>query len=154
VPERGGPTDGGLLDGALTKAKRSGMQVYSVYADRGLGTSTGDAALARHRIRDPVIPRQQRAGPREQSRSSRRRYRFGNGLEGRISQLKPRGCAAHAYELSKARRPGSAASSRATTCNGWRCSPERAKAEADQAGSGTATSDARPARARPFFRGK
>lgn len=91
VPERGGPTDGSLLDGALAKAKRSGMQVRSVYADRGFGTSTGDTALAKHGIRDPVIPRQQRAGPREHSRSWRRRYRFRNGLEGRISQLKRKG---------------------------------------------------------------
>jgi transposase, IS5 family len=56
LPERGGPVDGGLLDGAITTAKRSGMQVRSVYADRGFGTSTGDAALAKHRIRDPGHP--------------------------------------------------------------------------------------------------
>ena len=91
VPARGGPTDGSLLDGALAKAKRSGLQVRSVYADRGFGTSTGDAALTKHRIRDPVIPRQQRAGPHEHSRAWRRRYRFRNGLEGRISQLKRKG---------------------------------------------------------------
>jgi IS5 family transposase len=91
VPQRGGPVDGSLLDGAITKAKRSGMQVRSVYGDRGFGTSTGDAALTRHGIRDPVIPRQQRAGPREHSRAWRRRYRFRNGLEGRISQLKRKG---------------------------------------------------------------
>src|SRR6266511_815857 len=73
-------------------AKRNGrMQVRSVYADRGFGTSTGDAALSRHRIRDPVIPRQQRAAPIERTRSWRRRYRFRNGLEGRISQLKRKG---------------------------------------------------------------
>ena len=60
VPQRGGPVDGSLLDGAISKAKRAGMQVRSVYADRGFGTSTADAALAQHRIRDPVIPRQQR----------------------------------------------------------------------------------------------
>ena len=40
VPERGGPVDGSLLDGAIAKAKRSGMQVRSVYGDRGFGTST------------------------------------------------------------------------------------------------------------------
>jgi transposase, IS5 family len=73
VPERGAPTDGSLLEGAIGKAKRAGMQVRSVYADRGFGTSTGDAALAEHRIRDPVIPRQQRAAPIEQTRSWRRR---------------------------------------------------------------------------------
>lgn len=91
VPARGCPTDGSLLEGAITKAKEAGMQVRSVYGDRGFGTSTGDAALARHRIRDPVIPRQQRAAPVERTRSWRRRYRFRNGLEGRISQLKRKG---------------------------------------------------------------
>jgi IS5 family transposase len=91
VPERGGPVDASLLDGAITKAKRAGMQVRTVYADRGFGTSTGDAALNRHRIRDPVIPRQQRAAPIERSRNWKRRYRHRNGLEGRISQLKRKG---------------------------------------------------------------
>jgi transposase, IS5 family len=91
VPERGGPVDGSLLDGAIAKAKRSGMRLRSVYGDRGFGTSTGDTALTRHGIRDSVIPRQQRAGPREHSLAWRRRYRFRNGLEGRISQLKRKG---------------------------------------------------------------
>jgi transposase, IS5 family len=91
IPDRGGPTDGSLLDGAIEKAKQTGMQVRSIYADRGFGTSTGDAALARHGIRDPVIPRQQRAAPIEHSRNWRRRYRYRNGLEGRISQLKRKG---------------------------------------------------------------
>jgi len=91
IPERSGPVDAGLLDGAITKARKAGMQVRSVYADRGFGTSTGDAALARHRIRDPVIPRQQRAAPIEHSRNWKRRYRYRNGLEGRISQLKRKG---------------------------------------------------------------
>jgi IS5 family transposase len=91
VPDRGAPIDAGLLDGAIAKAKAAGMQVRSVYADRGFGTSTGDAALARHRIRDLVIPRQQRAAPIERSRSWKRRYRHRNGLEGRISQLKRKG---------------------------------------------------------------
>jgi IS5 family transposase len=91
IPERGGPTDGSLLDGAIGKAKRSGMQLRSVYGDRGFGTSTGDAALAKHTIADAVIPRQQRAGPREHRRNWKRRYRYRNGLEGRISQLKRKG---------------------------------------------------------------
>jgi IS5 family transposase len=91
VPDRGAATDGSLLEGAIGKAKRTGMQVRSVYADRGFGTSTGDAALAHHHIRDPVIPRQQRAAPIEHSRNWRRRYRYRNGLEGRISQLKRKG---------------------------------------------------------------
>jgi hypothetical protein len=50
IPERGGPTDGSLLDGAIAKAKRSGMELRSVYGDRGFGTSTGDAVLAKHKI--------------------------------------------------------------------------------------------------------
>ena len=91
VPERGGPVDASLLEGAIAKAKKAGMQVRSVYADRGFGTSTGDAALSRHRIRDPIIPRQQRAAPVEHSRNWKRRYRYRNGLEGRISQLKRKG---------------------------------------------------------------
>ena len=91
IPERGGPTDGSLLDGAIAKAKRSGMQLRSVYGDRGFGTSTGDAALAKHKIGDAVIPRQQRAAPREHTRNWKRRYRYRNGLEGRISQLKRKG---------------------------------------------------------------
>jgi IS5 family transposase len=91
IPERGAPTDGSLLAAAISKAKRTGMQLRSVYADRGFGTSTADAALAQHRIRDPVIPRQQRAAAIEQTRAWRRRYRFRNGLEGRISQLKRKG---------------------------------------------------------------
>lgn len=91
VPARGGPTDASLLEGAIAKARQAGMQVRSVDADRGFGTSSGDSALAEHQIRDPVIPRQQRAAPIERTRSWRRRYRFRNGLEGRISQLKRKG---------------------------------------------------------------
>jgi transposase, IS5 family len=91
LPARGSPEDGGLLEEAIVKAKAAGMQVRSVYADRGFGTSTADAALARQGVRDVVIPRQQRAAPIEQRRSWRRRYRFRNGLEGRISQLKRKG---------------------------------------------------------------
>jgi IS5 family transposase len=91
IPERGGPVDGSLLDGAITKAKRSGMQLRSVYGDRGFGTSTADTALAKHKITDAVIPRQQRAASRELTRSWKRRYRYRNGLEGRISQLKRKG---------------------------------------------------------------
>jgi transposase, IS5 family len=91
IPQRGAPTDGSLLDGAIAQAKRSGMQLRSVYGDRGFGTSTGDAALAKHEIGDAVIPRQQRAAPREHTRNWKRRYRYRNGLEGRISQLKRKG---------------------------------------------------------------
>jgi len=88
VPERGNPPDDSLLEGALSKARKAGMQVRSVYADRGFGTEAADAALERQRVRDPVIPRRQRPAPVEQTRSWKRRYRFRNGCEGRISQLK------------------------------------------------------------------
>jgi transposase, IS5 family len=91
IPERGNPSDDGLLEEPIAKAKQAGMQLRSVYADRGFGTSKGDAALVRQRIRDPVIPRRGRASPREQTRGWKRRYRFRNGLEGRISQLKRKG---------------------------------------------------------------
>ena len=91
VPTRGAPVDGGLLEAAIVRAKNSGMQVRTVYADRGFGTSRADAALAVQSIRDSVIPRQQRAAPVEHSRGWKRRYRFRNGLEGRISQLKRKG---------------------------------------------------------------
>jgi IS5 family transposase len=91
VPQRSNPNDDVLLDGAIAKAKQARIQVRSVYADRGFGTSNGDAALNRHRIRDPIIPRRGRASPREQTRTWKRRYHFRNGLEGRISQLKRKG---------------------------------------------------------------
>jgi len=91
IPEGGGPSDGSLLDGAIEKARRAGINVKTVYADRGFATKAGDAALSRHGIDDAVIPRQGRASPRQQTRSWRRRYRFRNGLEGRISQMKRKG---------------------------------------------------------------
>ena len=67
------------------------MQVRSVYGDRGFGTSRADDALRAQQINDKVIPRQQRAAPIEQTPGWKRRYRFRNGLEGRISQLKRKG---------------------------------------------------------------
>ena len=91
VPEAGAPSDGSLLDGAIAKARRAGINVKTVYADRGFATKAGDAALSKHGIDDAVIPRQGRASPRQQTRSWRRRYRFRNGLEGRISQMKRKG---------------------------------------------------------------
>jgi transposase, IS5 family len=91
IPQRGNPSDDAILEEPIVKAKRAGMRVRSVYADRGFGTTNGDAALARQRIRDPVIPRRGRASPPEQTRTWKRRYRFRNGLEGRISQLKRKG---------------------------------------------------------------
>jgi len=91
VPERGNPSDDAVLEEPIVKARQAGMQVRSVYADRGFGTSKGDAALVRQRIRDPVIPRRGHASPVEAHRSWKRRYRYRNGLEGRISQLKRKG---------------------------------------------------------------
>jgi IS5 family transposase len=91
VPATGNPPDDGLLEGAVAKAKNAGMQVRSVYADRSFGTRIGDAALHEHGVGDTVIPRRGRASPVEHTRSWKRRYRFRNGLEGRISQLKRKG---------------------------------------------------------------
>jgi DDE family transposase len=91
VPERGNPHDDAIIEAPIAKAKRSGMQVRSVYADRGFGTRVGDAALAKHKVGDAVIPRRGRASPVEHSRGWKRRYRYRNGLEGRISQLKRKG---------------------------------------------------------------
>jgi hypothetical protein len=91
IPERGNPSDDALLERPIAKAKRAGMRLRSLYADRGFGTNKGDAAPVRQRIRDPVIPRRGRASPREQTRGWKRRYRFRNGLEGRVSQLKRKG---------------------------------------------------------------
>jgi hypothetical protein len=39
------------------KVKQAGMQVRSVYGDRGFGTSRADQALRAQQIRDKVIPR-------------------------------------------------------------------------------------------------
>jgi IS5 family transposase len=91
VPERGNPADDSLLEGAVAKARAAGMQVRTVLADRGFATAAGDEALARQQVRDSVIPRRQRAAPIEQTRAWRRRYRYRNGIEGRISQLKRKG---------------------------------------------------------------
>jgi len=91
LPTRGAPVDGGLLEDPIVKAKSAGMQIRTVYADRGFGTSRADAALAAQSIPDNVIPRQQRPAPVEHTRGWKRRYRFRNGLEGRISQLKRKG---------------------------------------------------------------
>ena len=91
VPQAGNPNDAGLLAGAIAKAQDAGMRIDSVLADRGFGTSLGDRALHEHNIKRAVIPRQCRAAPIESTRGWRRRYRFRNGLEGRISQLKRKG---------------------------------------------------------------
>jgi IS5 family transposase len=93
VPERGNPADDSLLEGAVSRAKAAGMHVRTVLADRGFATAAADDALARQQVGDSVIPRRQRAAPIEQTRAWRRRYRYRNGIEGRISQLKRKGLA-------------------------------------------------------------
>jgi hypothetical protein len=124
VPSAGNPGDDGLLSGAIAKAKDAGMRVDSVLADRGFGTRVGDHTLRKHEIKHSVIPRRGRAAPIEATSGWRRRYRFRNGLEERISQLKPKACAAPAYAACRAPRPGSAASPSPTISNAWPCSPE------------------------------
>lgn len=91
VPQVGNPADDGLLAVAITKATDAGMRIDSVLADRGFGTRIADQALHEHEIKRSVIPRRGRAAPIEATRGWRRRYRFRNGLEGRISQLKRKG---------------------------------------------------------------
>jgi transposase, IS5 family len=91
VPQLGNPNDDRLLAGAVAKAKDAGMRVDCVLADRGFGTTGGDQVLREHEVKHAVIPRRGRAAPIEATRAWRRRYRFRNGLEGRISQLKRKG---------------------------------------------------------------
>jgi transposase, IS5 family len=91
VPQAGNPNDDRLLAGAIARAKDAGMRVDCVLADRGFGTRGGDQALREHEIKRAVIPRRGRAPPIEATRGWRRCYRFRNGLEGRVSQLKRKG---------------------------------------------------------------
>ncbi|MDX6525628.1 MAG: transposase, family [Gaiellales bacterium] len=91
IPERGNPPDDQLLDGVLAKARRARLPLRTVFADRGFGTLGADETLRTHAIHDVVIPRRGNAAPIERTRSWRRRYRFRNGCEARISQLKRNG---------------------------------------------------------------
>jgi IS5 family transposase len=93
IPERGNPADDQLLDGLLDKARRAGLPLRTVLADRGFGTLGADEILRRHAVRDSVIPRRGNAAAIQKTRSWRRRYRFRNGAEARISQLKRNGLA-------------------------------------------------------------
>jgi transposase, IS5 family len=93
IPERGNPADDQLLDGLLDKARRAGLPLRTVLADRGFGTLGADEILRRHAVRDSVIPRRGSPAPIQHTRSWRRRYRFRNGAEARISQLKRNGLA-------------------------------------------------------------
>jgi transposase, IS5 family len=91
IPARGNPGDDALLEESIAKAKRAGMQLRSVYADRGFGTKkttprlSGSASATRS---SRAAAGQARAS---KTRGWKRRYRFRNGLEGRISQLKRKG---------------------------------------------------------------
>ena len=86
----GNPSDAQTLGAAISGAKRIGMKVRTVLADRGFGNEVADQILANEGITDKVIPRVGRADPVQASRSWRRRYRFRAGCEGRISQVKRR----------------------------------------------------------------
>ena len=153
IPERGAPTDGSLLDGAIAKAK-----------------TVGDAAALG--LRRPRLRHQHRRRRPRQTQDRRRGHT--EAAAGRAARAQPqletplplpqrprrtdlatetqRDCDAPAYEASKAHRPGSAASPSPTTSSGWRSSPDRAPpkttTEDDPPTATTATV------AQPFFRGK
>ena len=91
IPSVGNPPDDALLRGALDRAIDAGMRLRTVYADRGFATPAARAELARRGISDVVMPARGRASPIEQRRAWRRRYRYPNGIEGRISQAKRHG---------------------------------------------------------------
>lgn len=86
----GAPFDTDTLKPALQAAIATGMQVRTVYADRGYGNDTADRVLVDMGIRDTVIPRVGNAAPHESTRAWKRRYRWRAGVEGRISHCKRR----------------------------------------------------------------
>ncbi len=96
----GAPIDTETLDPVLRKAKRVGMRIRTVLADRGFGNEIADQVLAAAGILDKVIPRVGHADPVEATRGWRKRYRFRAGAEGRISALKRR------YGLGRSRLKG------------------------------------------------
>jgi transposase, IS5 family len=67
------------------------MRVRTVYADPGFSTPAARAELHARGIHDIVMPARGGASPAEQQRAWRRRYRYRNGIEGRISQAKRHG---------------------------------------------------------------
>jgi glycosyltransferase involved in cell wall biosynthesis len=79
-----------------------------------------EALLAEKKVVATVIPRQQPAATIEETGSWRRRYRFRNGLEGRISQLKRKGLRRTRLRSLEGAQTWSAASPSPTTCSGWR----------------------------------
>jgi transposase, IS5 family len=86
----GNPYDADTFEDAIAGAKKIGMNVRTVLADRGYGNQVGDQALDAQSITDRVIPRAGRAAEVEHTRAWKRRYRFRAGAEGRISALKRR----------------------------------------------------------------
>ena len=84
----GNPADAQTLEAAIGGAQDIGMNVTSVFADRGYGDAVGDNALAARGITDSVISRKGKAHPKQHTRAWRRRYRWRAGAEGRISALK------------------------------------------------------------------
>lgn len=96
----GNPADAQTLEAAIGGAQDIGMNVTSVFADRGYGDAVGDNALAARGITDSVIPRKGKAHPKQHTRAWRRRYRWRAGAEGRISALKRR------YGLRRTRLKG------------------------------------------------
>jgi IS5 family transposase len=91
VPERGNQATIACSPAPSPRPRTRACDVDRVLADRGFGTRGGDEALREHEVKHSVIPRRGRAAPVEETRGWRRRYRFRNGLEGRISQLKRKG---------------------------------------------------------------
>jgi IS5 family transposase len=86
----GAPHDTDTLRPALQAALDTGMQVTTVYGDRGYGNEEADGILDDLGIRDAVIPRVGQAAPCERTRGWKRRYRWRAGCEGRISHCKRR----------------------------------------------------------------
>ncbi len=58
---RGNPADAQTLEAAIGGAQDIGMNVASVFADRGYGDAVGDTALAVRGITEGVIPRKGKA---------------------------------------------------------------------------------------------
>ncbi len=96
----GAPYDTETLEPVIRKAKAVGMQIRTVFADRGFGNELADQVLTAAGIFDKVIPRVRSADPIESTQAWRRRYRFRAGAEGRISALKRR------YGIGRSRLKG------------------------------------------------
>ena len=91
IPERGNPPDDSAARRRDRESEAAGMRVRTRLRRPRLRHRHRRRRARPPRHRDAVIPRRQRAAPIEHSRAWRRRYRFRNGLEGRISQLKRKG---------------------------------------------------------------